>query len=269
MADETYGNNVYMEQGGDRMVVASGGSLDVEDGGEIDIESSGALKFAGTQITASAAELDRTKDAGMTTAVLDLLVPDNAMTKTLMDKLLQAGAVARGNLAQDALAVYGIPLTSIRAADLASLAAAETAGDFYLTLSSDVIQLLGELSNNETEVSIALFQFTLPPEYEADADVKIRIKHKLIGAGTDNSSTMDCEAFEDDGEGAVGSDLVTTAAAASSKASWTTTDFVVTDSGLAAGDILTIRITGTCIESASSNLQFQIGQVAMLLDVKG
>jgi len=47
-ADGTYTTGFYIQQGGDRAVVASGGSLDVESGGEIDIESGGSLKIAGT-----------------------------------------------------------------------------------------------------------------------------------------------------------------------------------------------------------------------------
>ena len=50
MADATYQPKVYMTAGGDKQVVASGGELDVESGG--------ALKIAGTQVTASAAELN-------------------------------------------------------------------------------------------------------------------------------------------------------------------------------------------------------------------
>lgn len=46
----------YREQGGAREVI--GGALDVISGGELDIEAGGALKLAGTQVTASAAELN-------------------------------------------------------------------------------------------------------------------------------------------------------------------------------------------------------------------
>ena len=35
MADPTYGPKVYMKQGGDEMVVASGGKITVESGGQI------------------------------------------------------------------------------------------------------------------------------------------------------------------------------------------------------------------------------------------
>ena len=55
MGDGTYQDGVYHQQGGDRLVVASGGSADVESGGEIDVESGGALKVAGVDVTASLA----------------------------------------------------------------------------------------------------------------------------------------------------------------------------------------------------------------------
>jgi hypothetical protein len=58
MADATYQPKVYIQQGAERGVVASGGSFDVESGGEIDIESGGSLKIAGVAVTASAAELN-------------------------------------------------------------------------------------------------------------------------------------------------------------------------------------------------------------------
>ena len=69
MADATYGPKVYHEQGGDRQVVASGGSLDVESGGELDIESGGALKLAGTAINATAAEINAAADISAGAAV--------------------------------------------------------------------------------------------------------------------------------------------------------------------------------------------------------
>lgn len=53
MADATYTPKVYMTDGGDKQVVASGGAIDVESGG--------SLKLAGTAITATAAQLNTTK----------------------------------------------------------------------------------------------------------------------------------------------------------------------------------------------------------------
>lgn len=56
MADNNVSN--YVEQGGARTVIR--GSLDVASGGDLDIESGAALKLGGTQVTASAAQLNRT-----------------------------------------------------------------------------------------------------------------------------------------------------------------------------------------------------------------
>ncbi len=70
-----YEPKVYRTDGGDRQVVASGGSLDVESGGEIDIESGGALKLAGTQITATADEINKVADvSGRVVTVTDATV---------------------------------------------------------------------------------------------------------------------------------------------------------------------------------------------------
>lgn len=54
MADATYQPKVYSKQGGDTFIVASGGTLDVESGG--------ALKIAGTQVNATAAEINNAAD---------------------------------------------------------------------------------------------------------------------------------------------------------------------------------------------------------------
>ena len=43
MADATYQTGVYLKQGGDELVAASGGEITVEDGGTITIESGGKL----------------------------------------------------------------------------------------------------------------------------------------------------------------------------------------------------------------------------------
>lgn len=91
MADTTYQPKVYRQQGGDRQVVASGGSLDVESGGEIDIESGGSLKLAGTAITSTAAELNIVD--GLTATVAELNLIDGAIAGTAVaSKALALGA---------------------------------------------------------------------------------------------------------------------------------------------------------------------------------
>lgn len=59
MADANYQPKVYRKQGGNDMVVASGGTFDIESGG--------AFKIAGTAVTASAATLNALPSPTLTT----------------------------------------------------------------------------------------------------------------------------------------------------------------------------------------------------------
>lgn len=90
MADATYKPAVYRKQGGDDLVVASGGTLDVESGG--------AFKIAGTQVTSSAAELNVNYGvtAGTVTASKVVVVGANKNidTLTIADSGLKLGSGA-------------------------------------------------------------------------------------------------------------------------------------------------------------------------------
>jgi len=122
-ADTTYTTKFYVQQGGDRAVVADGGSLDVESGGEIDVESGGSLKLAGTAVTSTATELN--KLAGISG---DVITTTN--TKTLANKTMTTPVVA--SLYQDAgkTKLLTMPATSDT---LATLNTAETFANKTLT----------------------------------------------------------------------------------------------------------------------------------------
>lgn len=57
MTDANYQTKVYEKQGGDELVVASGGKITVESGGVLDILTGGVLKANGTQGAALTAQL--------------------------------------------------------------------------------------------------------------------------------------------------------------------------------------------------------------------
>jgi len=122
-ADTTYTTKFYVQQGGDRAVVADGGSLDVESGGEIDVESGASLKLAGTAVTSTATELN--KLAGISG---DVITTTN--TKTLANKTMTTPVVA--SLYQDAgkTKLLTMPATSDT---LATLNTAETFANKTLT----------------------------------------------------------------------------------------------------------------------------------------
>lgn len=186
---------------------------------------------------------------------------------------IPAGSIARSELVEDALQPFRIPLASVLGADGADLAITETAGDFYRSIGTNQLLILGEVSNGtvgaDTEVSVGWFEFMLPPEYVAGGDIVIRAGVDVVGSGAVGTCTIDFEARVQNGlTGAVGSDLVSTAATAIS-ATQANKDFVVTPTGLVPGDLLIIKMTTSVDNTDSTAIQAQISTLSVLCDIKG
>ena len=123
-ADTTYTTKFYVQQGGDRAVVADGGSLDVESGGEIDVESGASLKLAGTAVTSTATELN--KLAGISG---DVITTTN--TKTMTNKTLTTPVI--GSIYTDATKDKLMTLPDTASDTLAAIAAVQTLTNKTLT----------------------------------------------------------------------------------------------------------------------------------------
>lgn len=186
---------------------------------------------------------------------------------------IPAGTVARAELVEDALQPYGIPIVGLQQTTGIPLAVTETAGNFNVDVTTNVILAKAEITDNETEVSVTQFQFVLPPEYVSGGDISIRLPVAIVktGAGSNNGSTIDCSVYKQ-ASGAVGSDLVTTAAQTfAALDTWYNKDFVVTPTGLVAGDILNVVISSSVIdnEAGAGTLRLNMSPPRVLLDVKG
>lgn len=148
-------------------------------------------------------------------------------------------------------------------ADGAALAASETAGDFFRQIGTNQLYIQGEASVSETEVSVGWFEFTLPHNYVPGGAITLRSVVDVTGAGTLGTCTIDFEARLSDDDGAIGSDLVTTAATAVT-ATAGAKDFVVTPTGLVAGDKLVVKVTTSIAESAGSAIQALLTKLQVL-----
>ena len=179
-----------------------------------------------------------------------------------------AGGIARTALTEDALAVFDLPIRNWMAEDGAVLGIAEEAGTFFVQDGTNQMYLQGEVSNNETEVSVMKTSFTLPENYVDGATINIRAVVDVTGAGTLGTCTVDFSVFKQDNDGAIGSDLVTTSATAVTADSGAK-DFVVTPTGIVSGDVLSIKLTTSIQETAATAIQAIITKTQMLLDVKG
>lgn len=197
-------------------------------------------------------------------------VAAGSITNTEIDA---AAAIARSKLAEDALTPHRIPLASVLGADGADLAITETAGDFYRSIGTNQLLILGEVSNGtvgaDVEASVGWFEFQLPENYVAGGDIKIRAGVDVVGAGALGTCTIDFSAYLQNGlTGAVGSDLVTTGATAISKTE-ANKDFTVDATGLVAGDLLVIKMTTSVDNTDSTAIQAQISRLDVLCDVQG
>ena len=142
---------------------------------------------------------------------------------------------------------------AFKGADGAVLALSETAGDFFRNVGTNQWLIDGEATVNETEASVGLFSVVLPENYVSGGTISIVISALVVLAGdaaNDPTSTIDCTLLKvTKATGAVGADLVTTAAQtlATAGADYT---FVVTPTGLVAGDKLTGAVTTSVVETA-------------------
>lgn len=113
------------------------------------------------------------------------------------------------------------------------------------------------------------FQFPLPKEYIAGQDVQVQIRAGMVTTISDSTATVDVEAYAYDGDGAVGSDLCTTAAQTINSLVKDNRNFVITATALSPGDVLDVRVTVAITDSATATAVIgEISKVTMLLDAR-
>lgn len=183
-----------------------------------------------------------------------------------------AAAIARSKLAEDALQAHQIGAIK-NATFAADITATEAAGTLNWALSSGSVSLKGEVTDNETETSVAYFVVVLPPSYVAAGDVTVRFRSALIASATptDNGSTLDLECYEQ-ADAAVGADIVSSSAATyAALDTYYSKDFALTATSLVAGDIVNCRITTAIIDSEAGGgtITWTSDPPKLLLDVKG
>ncbi len=190
---------------------------------------------------------------------------------TIANADIATGAdIARSKLAEDALQAYPVDLKTVT---FTSLAGAEAAGTFNEKVATNVLKLQGEVTDNETEVSVGYFRYILPPSYVAAGDVVVRFRSALVASGSpvNNGSTLDLECYKQ-ADAAVGSDLVATAAVTfAALDTYYSKDFTVTATTLVAGDILSCKVTTSIVDSeaGAGTIIWTSDPIKVLLDVKG
>lgn len=176
--------------------------------------------------------------------------------------------VARADLAQEDLAVYGIPLATLIDQQSRMLAA----GSNFLPLHNggygdSSIYAYKYEGDAGTLVRDFAFEFTLPFEYVNGQTIRVNCNCRYT-VGT-APATIDYEVKEISSDGTFGTDICATAQQNITTSAATYT-FEVTPTGLVAGDRLNFAarasILGTGPEGAAG---FYLNEVNVLLDIKG
>lgn len=186
-------------------------------------------------------------------------------------------ARARGELAQDNEVQIPIPFSQLRVWD-AFATVIGTAGSDDLGISSGGTYgtnapyiTAGDVKAAGATTRRARFLYTLPPEYVSGETVRIVAHGGMITTAADTSCTVDFEAYEINKSGGVtGSDLVTTSATTINSTTFAAKTFEVNAAGLAAGDVLDVRMTIACTDGATATAVIPaIAHLVMAIDIKG
>ena len=165
--------------------------------------------------------------------------------------------VSRADIVQQDLQEYAIPFTTMRVHDnlsalLPATAAADDLGLSGAVFGTESPYLITADAKATTVTAYGRFQFPLPVEYTSGQSVRVAIHCGMGTTVSDTSATVDVSAYESDDEGAVGSDLVSTASTSCNSLTMSQVQFVITATALEAGDVLDCRIKAAITDASTA-----------------
>ena len=191
------------------------------------------------------------------------------------DILVIDGYWPRTKLAAEPLSAEAIELTQLRVwDDLASLLPGVAADDDLAiiegTWATDAPTVQTSDAKSTSITQRLRFRRRLGPEYVSGGDIKLRIRAGMITTISDDTATVDVECYCDDEDGGVGADLCATAAQSINSLTKADRDFVITATGLAAGDVLDFRVTIAITDAATATAVIgEISRMVLLRDIRG
>jgi hypothetical protein len=201
---------------------------------------------------------------------------DLDIRNTLTAKAIECtDGMARTELDEEANAPYTVPLTQLRtwdalATNLPGTSANDDLGLYTGSLATDAPTIETGDCKTLTATRYARFQFPLPVEYVSGGSITVRINGGMKTTVAGTSAAVDVETYLCDRDGAVGSDLCSTAAQSINNLTLADKDFVITPTGLNAGDMLDIRVAIAIVDAATGTAVIgKIGAIEILLDVQG
>lgn len=185
------------------------------------------------------------------------------------------GAYNRSSMNSEASQKFQIPLTSLRVWDAFQTAlGSASADDLGLatgTFGTGLPYIVTSDAKATTITQRARFLVQLPSTYVAGQAVTIRAAAGMKTTVSDNTATIDVEAFKSGGDTTVsGSDLVSTSATSINFLTFSNKDFSVGSAGLSPGDWLDVRVTISITDgSTGTSVLGAIAALDLLVTTRG
>jgi hypothetical protein len=183
--------------------------------------------------------------------------------------------IARTKLLQEDLVAIGVPLSSLKvwddlSANLPGTAAADDLAIIEGTWGTDAPTIQTSDAKAATVTQYARFEIPISDSYVLGQTIQIRIRAGMITTISDTSATVDLQVYVNDGDGAAGSDLCTTAAQSINSLTKADFDFTLTGTSLVRGDVLDCRVAIAITDSATGTAVIgEISKISLLQDIRG
>lgn len=181
----------------------------------------------------------------------------------------------RSSFEQEALAVYPVPIADLRVFDAFQTLLGTPASDDLGITTPDHGTGIPYVSSGDVKNTTATrklrFEFTLPPEYDPQQTVRVRLAGGMITTIASASATVDVECFLSARDTTKsGSDLCANAAQSINSLTFAELSFDITSSALSPGDTLDVLVTVAVVDSATATAVIAaLAHLEMLLDIKG
>lgn len=206
----------------------------------------------------------------MATFQADMVIPSNSLPATTLKTNAE---ILRTQMKQESSKRFPVRLRDLFVHDTgAALPASATSDDLGFTVGTfgTAPPIVESSDGSSTTVTqYARVEFIVPLEYETGQTIELVVNANMATV-SDSTATVDVECYESTREGAVGSDLCSTAAQSINSATAADYTFTIDGTGLAAGDHLDLRLTVAITDSATgSGVTAALNAVDFLVDVRG
>jgi len=179
-------------------------------------------------------------------------------------------------LTQETLAIFPIPLTSLRVWDAMQTNLPGTAATDDLAIiggtfgtAPPLIQA-GDLKNAGATTRYARFEVKLPECYQAAETVVLALSAGMKTTVASVSCTVDIECYRLDKISGISADLCATAAISINSLTFESRDFTITSASLTPGDMLDVRVAIACNDSGTGTaVTPTIAAIDLCCDIKG